>query len=59
MATPKGKMDEARCPMCGSPMAKSPMGTAVMQVMAQKLRGMQGPQGQPGQPGPMRRPGGR
>ena len=61
MPQPKGK-DEASCPMCGSPLAKSPAGATMLRMMAEMgKRGQQGgrPGGQGGgQPGmPMRRPG--
>ena len=53
---------EPQCPMCGSPLAKSPAGQQVLQRvsqgMAQKAQG--GPQARPQGPGmsaPMQRPG--
>ena len=47
------KPPDAQCPMCGSPLGKSPAGQAVLQkvsgAMAQKARG--GPQKPPQGPG--------
>ena len=61
MPQPKGK-DEASCPMCGSPLAKSPAGATMLRMMAEMgKRGQQG--GRPGGPQAggsaqaMRRPG--
>ena len=43
MPTGKGKEKppEAHCPMCGSPMAKSPAGAVMMRMMAQMGKRMQ------------------
>ena len=64
MPQPKGK-DEASCPMCGSPLAKSPAGATMLRMMAEMgKRGQQGdmnkgggPRGPMQQGMPMRRPG--
>ena len=60
MPTGKGKEKppEANCPMCGSPMAKSPAGATMMRMMAEMGKRMQQGRRGGGQQGmPMRRPG--